>query len=97
MHDNCAIKAVSAAVKDGQIHYLWCNCLLGVILSEAPLKEVAAQVSHLTKSIKSLGYKSIIMFSCLISTLSLPVSPALKLTDHGYVRVNEGNIVPLGI
>jgi adenine deaminase len=30
-----------------------------------------------------------------LSTLSLPVSPALKITDHGLIRVNEGKVVPL--
>jgi adenine deaminase len=30
-----------------------------------------------------------------LSTLSLPVSPALKITDQGLIQVNEGKIVPL--
>ncbi|MFJ7939319.1 adenine deaminase C-terminal domain-containing protein [Peribacillus sp. NPDC096622] len=30
-----------------------------------------------------------------LSTLSLPVSPALKITDHGLINVNEGKTVPL--
>ncbi|PAD34425.1 adenosine deaminase [Terribacillus saccharophilus] len=82
-------------VKDGEILSL-VQLPVGGILSEAPLKEVAAQVSDLTKSIKSLGYKHYNVLMS-ISTLSLPVSPALKLTDHGYIRVNEGNMVPLRV
>lgn len=30
-----------------------------------------------------------------VGTLGLPVSPALKLTDHGLIDVKRGEIVPL--
>ncbi|MFJ5622352.1 adenine deaminase C-terminal domain-containing protein [Peribacillus loiseleuriae] len=67
---------------------------VGGILSEEPLEIVAEQVDHLTRTLKSLGYKhyNVIMS---ISTLSLPVSPALKITDRGLISVNEGKFVPL--
>lgn len=67
---------------------------VGGILSEEPLDVVGAQVEQLTDTLKSLGYKhyNIIMS---LSTLSLPVSPAFKITDQGLIRVNEGEIVPL--
>ncbi|MBT2757419.1 adenine deaminase [Mesobacillus foraminis] len=67
---------------------------VGGILSEEPLDVVGGQVEELTTALKSLGYKhyNIIMS---LSTLSLPVSPALKITDQGLIHVNEGKIVPL--
>ncbi|MFC0272646.1 adenine deaminase C-terminal domain-containing protein [Metabacillus herbersteinensis] len=67
---------------------------VGGILSEEPLEVISGKVRHLTTALKSLGYKhyNVIMS---FSTLSLPVSPALKITDHGLINVNEGKIVPL--
>lgn len=67
---------------------------VGGILSEEPLDIVSEQVQHLTNALKSLGYEHYNVIMSL-STLSLPVSPALKITDHGLINVNEGKIVPL--
>lgn len=67
---------------------------VGGILSEEPLDVVSAQVEQLTNALKSLGYKHYNVIMSL-STLSLPVSPSLKITDHGLINVNEGKIVPL--
>jgi adenine deaminase len=67
---------------------------VGGILSEEPLDVVGEQVEQLTEALKSLGYKHYNVIMSL-STLSLPVSPALKITDQGLIRVNEGEIVPL--
>lgn len=67
---------------------------VGGILSEEPLDIVGEQVEQLTAALKSLGYKHYNVIMSL-STLSLPVSPALKITDQGLIRVNEGKIVPL--
>jgi len=67
---------------------------VGGILSEEPLEIVAEQVEQLTNSLKALGYKHYNVIMSL-STLSLPVSPALKITDQGLIDVNKGKIVPL--
>ncbi len=67
---------------------------VGGILSEAPLEVIADQVEHFTSTLKSLGYNHYNVIMSL-STLSLPVSPALKITDQGLIQVNEGRIVPL--
>ncbi|MBS4207002.1 adenine deaminase C-terminal domain-containing protein [Bacillus sp. FJAT-50079] len=77
-------------VENGQILSML-PLAVGGILSEEPLADVAKQVEHTTNTLKSLGYKhyNIIMS---LSTLSLPVSPALKLTDHGLIDVNEGKV-----
>ena len=66
---------------------------VGGILSEAPLEIIADEVEHFTKNLKSLGYDHYNVIMSL-STLSLPVSPALKITDQGLIQVNEGKIVP---
>jgi adenine deaminase len=66
---------------------------VGGILSEEPLEVISKQVEHLTNALKSLGYDHYNVIMSL-STLSLPVSPALKITDHGLINVNEGKIVP---
>lgn len=67
---------------------------VGGILSEEPLYVISKQVEELTHALKSLGYEHYNVIMSL-STLSLPVSPALKITDHGLIRVNEGKVVPL--
>lgn len=65
---------------------------VGGILSEEPLEVIASQVEELTDALKSLGYEHYNVIMSL-STLSLPVSPALKITDHGLIAVNEGKVV----
>ncbi len=56
---------------------------------EEPMDIVSKQVQHLTDALKSLGYEHYNVIMSL-STLSLPVSPARKITDHGLINVNEG-------
>lgn len=80
-------------VSDGQILSML-PLSVGGILSEEPLEVISHQVEHLTSTLKSLGYNHYNVIMSL-STLSLPVSPALKITDHGLIRVNEGRVVPL--
>jgi adenine deaminase len=69
---------------------------VGGILTEAPLDEVADQMKHLRQSMLDLGY---VHYNPImsISTHSLAVSPELKITDMGLVRVNEGKQVSLFI
>ncbi|MBA2943733.1 adenine deaminase [Paenibacillus sp. CGMCC 1.16610] len=67
---------------------------VGGILTEAPLEQVAKEVEHLRKAMESLGYYHYNPIMS-ISTHSLPVSPALKITDHGLIDVNSGKVVPL--
>ena len=51
-------------------------------------------LKEVRESLKNLGYEhhNPIMS---VGTLGLPVSPALKLTDHGMIDVKKGEIVPL--
>ena len=67
---------------------------VGGILTEAPLSETAEQVLALRTAMESLGYNHYNPIMS-ISTHSLPVSPALKITDHGLIDVGAGKVVPL--
>jgi adenine deaminase len=67
---------------------------VGGILTEEPLEQTAAEVNRLHKAMESLGYRHYNPIMS-ISTHSLPVSPALKITDLGLIDVNEGKVVPL--
>ena len=64
------------------------------ILSEKTVQELGKKVEILREKMSQLGYKHYnpIMSLC---TLSLPVSPALKITDKGLIDVNQGKIVNL--
>ena len=64
------------------------------ILSEKSVEELGKEVERLRSAMKALGYKHYnpIMSLC---TLSLPVSPALKITDKGLVDVAESKVVTL--
>lgn len=64
------------------------------ILSDKPINQLSEEMKGVTEALQHLGYKhSNVIMS--ISTLSLPVSQELKLTDKGLIRVNEQRLVPL--
>jgi adenine deaminase len=67
---------------------------VGGILSDAPMEELAEDIKAVRNNIEALGYKNnnVIMS---ISTLGLLVSPELKISDKGLVRVKTQAIVPL--
>lgn len=67
---------------------------VGGILSQKPLSEVGKGCGELVDAIRSLGcrHSNPIMS---ISTLGLPVSPSLKLTDRGLVDTKRAEIVDL--
>ncbi|MBT2293550.1 adenine deaminase [Paenibacillus albidus] len=67
---------------------------VGGILTEAPLAETAEKVLALRTAMESLGYNHYNPIMS-ISTHSLPVSPALKITDLGLIDVGAGKVVPL--
>ncbi|KYZ78076.1 adenosine deaminase [Anaerosporomusa subterranea] len=64
------------------------------ILSELPISELAQQVKGLKEAMQKLGFKHGNPIMSL-STLSLPVSQELKITDKGLVKVNEQKLVSL--
>jgi adenine deaminase len=67
---------------------------IGGIVSDVPIEVLGAQLKKIRKAMKQLGYdhKNEIMS---FSTLSLPVSPALKITDKGLIDVKKQEIVSL--
>lgn len=67
---------------------------VGGILTEAPLEETATAVDQLVRAMRELGYRHYNPIMS-VSTHSLPVSPALKITDYGLIDVNAGRVVPL--
>ncbi|MFT5872225.1 MAG: adenine deaminase [Clostridium sp.] len=67
---------------------------IGGIVSDVPIEVLGAQLKKIRKAMKQLGYdhnNEIMSFS----TLSLPVSPALKITDKGLIDVKKQEIVSL--
>ncbi len=64
------------------------------IVSDRSVSEVAAELAQYRRALEALGFAhdSPIM---ALGVLTLPVSPALKLTDRGLVDVQAGRIVPL--
>ncbi|WP_223068339.1 adenine deaminase [Paenibacillus caui] len=80
-------------VEDGQVLAMM-KLPVGGILTEAPLEEAGRSVQELRSAMTSLGYKHYNPIMS-ISTHSLPVSPALKITDQGLIDVGQGKIVSL--
>lgn len=67
---------------------------LGGLLSDAPLREVVADLDRLDDAAASLGVTLPSPLMAL-SFLGLAVIPELKLTDHGLVEVTAGRLVPV--
>lgn len=67
---------------------------IGGIMSDIPMSTLAALVDQIQSALRDLGvtHENPIMSLC---TLTLPVSPELKITDKGLVDVSEGRIVDL--
>lgn len=81
------------AVKDGKILGAL-ELPVGGILSEERIDILGEKLKSVREALKTLGYdhhNEIMSFS----TLSLPVSPSLKITDKGLIRVKTQEIVSL--
>lgn len=67
---------------------------IGGIISAEPIEKLAEALAEVRAAMKDLGYdnNNVIMS---MSTLALPVSPALKLTDYGLLEVRSQKQVPL--
>ncbi|GHH99647.1 adenine deaminase C-terminal domain-containing protein [Neobacillus kokaensis] len=64
------------------------------IMSDAPIQELGAQLKEVRQAMIALGYRNtneIMSFS----TLSLPVSPVIKITDKGMMNVRSQMMIPL--
>lgn len=67
---------------------------VGGILSDRPADEVGAGLARVRGEMTRLGYRH---YNPIMSfgTITLPVSPALKLTDKGLIDVGEARVTPL--
>lgn len=67
---------------------------IGGIVSDQPIEVLGQELKEVRAAMEGLGYvnNNVIMS---ISTLCLPVSPKLKLTDHGLLTVPGQEHVPL--
>lgn len=61
-----------------------CPLPLGGIISTAPISILGLKVKEIRQSMRQLGYKNMNEIMSF-STLSLPVSPAIKVTDMGML------------
>lgn len=80
-------------VEDGEI-IAGIELPVGGILSQERIDVLACKLKNVREALKKLGYNhmnEIMSFS----TLSLPVSPALKITDKGLIDVKKQKIVSL--
>lgn len=71
-----------------------CPLPIGGILSDLPANQVGEQLLRVREAMQDLGYKNtneIMSFS----TLSLPVSPKIKITDFGMMDVHTHAHIPL--
>lgn len=71
-----------------------CPLLIGGIISDEPIQVIGQQLSEVRQGMIDLGYRNaneIMSFS----TLSLPVSPAIKITDKGLFDVRSQRQIPL--
>ncbi len=67
---------------------------IGGIISDEPIEKLAASLSKVRKEMAALGYHHDNAIMSL-STLSLPVSPELKVTDFGLLDTHSQTIIPL--
>ncbi len=67
---------------------------VGGILSDQPVQVLGKQLGQVRKAMEDLGYNNNNVIMSL-STLCLPVSPRLKLTDFGMLEVKSQEKVPL--
>jgi adenine deaminase len=67
---------------------------IGGILSTIPMDELGVQIARIQDKLRELGMRHHNPLMSL-STSTLPVSPALKLTDKGLIDVASASLVPL--
>lgn len=63
------------------------------ILSEAPIEELGREVQTFKQGLLAAGYRQDNPIMSM-TTLGLPVSPALKVTDRGIIDVKRMTVIP---
>lgn len=71
-----------------------CPLPIGGILSQEPLEVLGANLEAVRAGMQALGYKNMNEIMSF-STLSLPVSPAIKVTDKGMMNTKTQEFYPL--
>lgn len=64
------------------------------ILSQAPIEQLGASLQKVRQAMQALGYQNMNEIMSF-STLSLPVSPAIKVTDFGMMDTKSQRFYPL--
>ena len=88
-----SMKGGYAAVNSGEV-LAAVELPIGGIISDEPIEILGEKLKKVREAMKNLGYdhrNEIMSFS----TLCLPVSPELKITDKGLIKVKENKIVSL--
>ncbi|NLM66797.1 MAG: adenosine deaminase, partial [Enterococcus sp.] len=80
-------------VKEGEI-LAKCPLPIGGILSQAPIEELGQALRKVREAMQTLGYENMNEIMSF-STLSLPVSPAIKVTDKGMMDTKLQTFYPL--
>lgn len=71
-----------------------CPLPIGGILSQAPIEKLGNDLKEVRRAMKEMGYKNMNEIMSF-STLSLPVSPAIKMTDMGMMDTKTQKFYPL--
>ncbi|PQF23627.1 adenine deaminase C-terminal domain-containing protein [Enterococcus mundtii] len=71
-----------------------CPLPIGGIVSQAPIEELGQDLKTVRREMQNLGYKNMNEIMSF-STLSLPVSPAIKMTDKGMMNTKTQEFYPL--
>lgn len=80
-------------VHDGKV-VATCPLQIGGILSQAPIEELGEDLQKVRSAMQALGYENMNEIMSF-STLSLPVSPAIKVTDKGMMDTKNQTFYPL--
>lgn len=67
---------------------------IGGIMTEMEVKPLSLELLKINGTVEQMGMRIQHPFMAM-SFLSLTVIPELRLTDHGYIDLNNGGIVPL--
>lgn len=80
-------------VKDGVVS-AFCPLPIGGILSQEPLEKLGQDLQAVRQAMQELGYENMNEIMSF-STLSLPVSPAVKVTDRGMMDTKTQTFYPM--
>lgn len=92
-HELLRMQGGYVVVEDGEVTAA-CPLPIGGILSQAPVNELGSDLQKVRAAMQALGYENMNEIMSF-STLSLPVSPAIKVTDKGMMDTKNQTFYPL--